>query len=156
MTTSTKQDTRNEEVTDNTRSSADSSTVAFRLSNNLIIVEASINGVSASMILDTGAGRTVISQTKARSIGLSEGRESCTGRGAGGEVEMASANIDSLAIGSMSKHDFTSVTMDMSDLHEQLESEVHGIIGFDFLSEFKLTIDYPKRQLALQAAETML
>lgn len=146
----TNDETQNQHAAKESPSESAVSAVEFKLSNNLIIVNASINGVSGPMILDTGAGRTVVNRKAARMLGLQETHESCTGRGAGGEVEMVSTTIESLAIGSVSQADLTPVTMDMADLCEQLESEVHGIIGFDFLSKFKLTIDYPKQQLALE------
>jgi len=127
-----------------------SSTVDFRLSNNLIIVDAAINGISAPMIIDTGAGRTIIDRAAAKIRSLYETGESCTGKGAGGDVELLSVEVDSLCVGSVNRRRFTSLTMDLSDLRDNFEHDVDGIVGFDFLSHLRLTIDYPARQLVLE------
>ena len=82
--------------------------IRFRMSDeNLIIIDASVNGNSVPMILDTGAGATVISKKAAKA-------------------------------------------MDLSSICEKLGDEVDGIVGHDFLSKTKLTIDYPEKLLYLE------
>jgi predicted aspartyl protease len=151
MTNLLNPDTQDQVVANDLESRFTTSTIAFRLSNNLIVVEAAINGVRLSMILDTGAARTVVSRAAVQTLGLKESTESCAGTGAGGDVSMSSADIESLSIGSVSQHGFTSMTMDMSEICEKLGDDIDGIIGFDFLSQLRLTIDYPARQLVLEA-----
>ena len=150
MTKLLNQDTHDQVAVNNVQSEITSSTVDFRLSLNLIIIDATINGMIAPMILDTGAAATIIDREAVQKLGLKEARETIVGRGAGGDVEMASVEIESLSVGSVTHRGFTSMTMDMSEICGKLDDEVGGVIGFDFLSQLKLTIDYPARQLVFE------
>jgi clan AA aspartic protease (TIGR02281 family) len=127
-------------------------TLQFTLSSNLIIVDSTINGAGAKMILDTGAGATIVSKKAAERFGLEIAGTSCPGMGAGGDVQMDTVEIDSLVVGSVSHRNVKSMTMDLSSICGKLEEEVDGIIGYDILSSTRLTIDYPARQLVLQEA----
>ena len=126
--------------------------ISFELSNNLIVVSATINGNDASMILDTGAGKTIISSDAVRRLGLQEAHETCVAGGAGGSVELSSVELDLLAIGKARQREMTVMTMDMSDLSAQLEKKVDGVLGFDFLSNYKITVDYPAQRLSFEGA----
>ena len=125
--------------------------IRFRLSEeNLIIIDASINGNSVPMILDTGAGATVISKKAAQTLDLKNAGDDVVGKGAGGDVELSPVEIDSLEIGSVTHKKFTGMAMDLSSICDKLGDEVDGIVGHDFLSKTRLTIDYPEKLIYLE------
>ena len=127
--------------------------IRFRLSEeNLIIIDASVNGNSVPMILDTGAGATVISKKAAKAMDLKKAGDDVVGKGAGGDVGLSPVEIDSLEIGSVTHNSFTGMAMDLSSICEKLGDEVDGIVGHDFLSKTKLTIDYPENLLYLEVS----
>ena len=131
---------------------SDNNPIRFRLSKeNLIIVDASINGNSVPMILDTGAAATVVSKKAAQRFALRTAGDDVVGKGAGGDVDLSPVKIDSLEIGSVTHENFTGMSMDLSQICEKIGNEADGIVGYDFLSNTKLTIDYPERSLLLEA-----
>jgi len=128
--------------------------LGFRLDNNLIIVDALINGNDVNMIVDTGAGATLVSHELAERLGLRKAGQHCGGMGAGGDVEMDAVEVASMTIGSVSLCDMTPLSMDLSPICDRLETNVDGVIGFDFLSQTRLSIDYSARQLVLEPARS--
>ena len=124
----------------------------FTLSNNLIVVDATLNGVPVPMILDTGAAATIIGKKTADRLGLEKADQTCAALGAGGDVQMDSVKIDSLVVDAVTRRDITSMTLDLSSICERLGKDVDGIIGYDFLADARLSIDYPARQFVLEEA----
>jgi len=122
----------------------------FQLVNNLIVVNTTLNGSNVPMILDTGAAATIVSQKVARELGLEKADMTCEGMGAGGNVDFTSVEVASLSIGSVTHYDLTGMTMDMSEICSRIEYDVGGIIGHNFLSNTRLTIDYPAQELDLE------
>ena len=124
-------------------------TVDFGLRANLITVEVTINGQEKLLILDTGASQTMLGRRTAQELGLQEAQRG-VGRGAGGEVEIAMVAVDQLAVGDLAIHDVTAVVMDLEEIQAQMGGDISGVLGFDFLSRFKVTIDYRARKLTLE------
>jgi predicted aspartyl protease len=105
-----------------------------------IIVDARINnGPSVKLILDTGAGGTLISPRALAASGVSLTRDTRVGRTRGiakdAEVEVTQVAIDSLEVGAarVGRMLVSSYDMDMAD--------VEGLLGQDFLGHFNVTID---------------
>ncbi len=124
-------------------------TVDFGLRANLITVGVTVNGREKLLILDTGASQTMLSRQTAQELGLQEAQRA-VGRGAGGEVEIAMVAVDRLAVGDLAIHDVTVVVMDLEEIQAQMGGDISGVLGFDFLSRFKVTIDYRARKLTLE------
>ena len=105
-----------------------------------IIVDARINaGPTVKLILDTGAGGTLISPRALAASGVSLTRGTRVGRSRGiakdAEVEVTQVVIDSLEVGGarVGRMVVASYDMDMAD--------VEGLLGQDFLGQFNVTID---------------
>ena len=105
-----------------------------------IIVDARINGgPTVKLILDTGAGGTLISPRALAASGVSLTRGTRTGRTRGVakdvEVDITQVAIDSLEVGGarVGRMVVASYDMDMTD--------VEGLLGQDFLGNFNVTID---------------
>ena len=105
-----------------------------------IIVDARVNGgPTVKLILDTGAGGTLISPRALAASGVSLTRGTRVGRSRGvakdAEVEVTQVVIDSLEVGGarVGRMVVASYDMDMTD--------VEGLLGQDFLGQFNVTID---------------
>ena len=105
-----------------------------------IIVDARINGgPTVKLILDTGAGGTLISPRALAASGVSLTRGIRAGKTRGvakdAEVEVMHVAIDSLEVGTarVGRMVVASYDMDMRD--------VEGLLGQDFLGNFNVTID---------------
>lgn len=99
--------------------------------------------VTGNLAVDTGASQTMISKRIARDLRLqsiaSEGR-----RGIGGSVIVDVGRVDSVKVGDaeaqnmrVSIHDFT------------LDPSYEGLLGFDFLGRYQMSVDTEKQVMVL-------
>jgi hypothetical protein len=102
-----------------------------------IVVNATINGRTAvKLILDTGADRTVINPRALAAAGasLTEGPPGQI-RGATGTASAQAAAIDTLEVGG------AKVSKLFVIAHDIEQGAVDGLLGRDFLDQFKVSID---------------
>ncbi len=120
--------------------------VDFTYQANLIMVKAQINGVPKDFIFDTGASRTTISNELVKELGIKE-VEKIKARGVGGEVDASIVRIDSIKVGNIMLRDFSCGVTDLARICTLIGGSISGVLGYDFLSQFKITIDYKAKQL---------
>lgn len=127
--------------------------ISFRLggpSKPVVLVPASINGKGPYLFaLDTGAGQTVLSSELANELGLKQG-EKKEAVGAGGKVSVSMSMVDSIAIGAAKVDNLSVVITDLSLLRMATGEKLDGILGYNYLKNFRVTIDYPKKLLRLE------
>lgn len=123
--------------------------VPFALKANLIVMDAKVNDQPARLVFDTGASQTVIDAGTADRFGLAS-VERRWARGAGGDIEVSLAALRSLAIGAATAMELTCIVSDLSGISEKLGGGIDGVLGFDFNSRFRITIDYAERALTLE------
>ena len=102
-----------------------------------IVVDATINGsTSARLLLDTGADRTVINPRVLAAAGVSLA-QGPTGqiRGATGTASVQGAAIETLEVGG------AKVSRLLVIAHDIEHEAVDGLLGRDFLDQFKVSID---------------
>lgn len=124
----------------------------FPKGSSLITVQASVNGSPPrSFVLDTGAGGSVLDATFARELNLELG-EAIPMLGAAGADEGHQAEIDSLSIQDARIGKTTVIVAGfMPALSEQVGVDLAGIVGYDFLREFKVRIDYKHKTLNFES-----
>ena len=129
--------------------------VSFAPVANQILVPLTINGISANVILDTGAARSLVTPEAVHRLGLAKDEWiATTMRGVGGIVEHPNADPHSLALGDVPLHRHT-VTHDISLLIAAIHGSlppglvVDGLLGRDLLSSFDLEFDIPAHRLTL-------
>jgi len=124
-------------------------TVPFELKSNLIVLNTRVNGRERRLVLDTGASQTML-DTKAAAELHVDPSERRVARGAGGDIEVALAPLKSVDVGDARVENLTCIVSDVSGIAEKLGGGIDGVLGFDFLSRFTVTIDYAARKLTLQ------
>lgn len=127
-------------------------TTSFRIGDApWIIVRARIHDSSLrSFILDTGAGGTMISATFATEIGLELGEEvdvlGATGMGKARLSQPTSVKIGHRKVDGL--------RLNASEFIDQLSIwagiELAGVIGYDYLQESIVTIDYKQRRIGFK------
>ncbi|HSM96768.1 MAG TPA: aspartyl protease family protein [Rhizomicrobium sp.] len=125
---------------------AASVTVPFRLPNNHIYVEGTVNGKGPyTFILDTG-GHNLLSQKVIKDIGLNSVGSS-VGSGAGkGTVLSGFAKVSDIAIGGVHLHDQTAIVQNVYD--KSVEGiPVDAMVGFELIRRMVTRIDYGARTL---------
>lgn len=117
----------------------------------LVLVDTYVNHRGPfRFVVDTGASTSVVGTTLAQQLGLTF-RPAAALTGGGGAVPSALTHVDVLRVGHVS---VPSVTVAVADflprLSEHVGVELEGIVGFNFLREFRVTIDYQRSRLRLE------
>jgi hypothetical protein len=129
-------------------------TIPFELGNpdrGHIVIVARVNGSRPlHMIFDTG-GSNVLTPEVAKEIGL-HGSGAIAGGGAGEEhVSFQLAGGATLSIGgaTMKEQQFVILPLPQADVHESGRFTVDGIVGYEVLKNFVVSIDYVNKRLTL-------
>ena len=140
------------------RAPADSAAgeVAIRLAgmnDAALIVPVHVNGEGPfDFVLDTGATLTCVDAALMDSLGL-EAEPGRLGRGMDatrlGNVQLI--HIDSLRVGSAHASDIGGCVLDLAHIQDA-GLDVHGLLGLNFLKEFRVTLDFERQVLNLTAA----
>jgi hypothetical protein len=135
-------------------SGKDSVTVPFRLLNNHIYVEASINGQPPEpFVFDTGA-TNIISDSAAKKNGIAvEG--ALPGGGFGDKVSaMGIAKVKSVSIAGLTLPDQVFATMASGGWMAIEGADTGGLLGYEFAKRAVLTIDYANRTMTFTKQST--
>jgi predicted aspartyl protease len=130
------------------------SEIAFRLSPraSAMLVSAYVNGKGpVDLILDTGATLTCLDDSLTHELNLPR-RVGAVGVGAGvgmaGPVRLL--KVDSLRVGAAAASNITVCSLDLRVL-QQVSPGARGLLGLNFLKEFRVNIDFKRRVLQLTA-----
>jgi predicted aspartyl protease len=115
--------------------------------SNLLLVPLDVNGKHGNFIVDTGAVTTVISHSMAAQLGVNENTP-------GAKVDMGIAGVGGFEGVVLKVPNVTFktarnsevfpqvVSIDLKQISKMIGTEVSGVVGFDFLSDYKLALDY--------------
>ena len=127
----------------------------IRLVTNHLELDATINGVKGTFILDTGASNSCVGIDKIEFFKLDAKESDTKAAGAGAtDMETQQSENNNLKIGKWKNENFSLVLFDLVHVNKALTlheaEEVHGIIGADILQKGKAVIDYNKNVLYLK------
>ncbi|MBC2694363.1 MAG: hypothetical protein HF982_03610 [Desulfobacteraceae bacterium] len=133
-----------------------SSEIPFKIKGeHMIIVPVKINNSDKqyNFMLDTGA-ITVVSKKIATKLNLPFGVEIVARDSTGGTKQMQLINLDSLQLGEMIVAECATGILDFSEVggklkNRNLEMDIDGLLGSNFLRYFKVIIDYKNKKLHL-------
>jgi clan AA aspartic protease (TIGR02281 family) len=122
--------------------------VRFSSVNGHITVPVVLNGfLTANVLVDTGAGITIISRELAGELGLDKTTaDSITLKTMAMDIEAQMAKLDSIQVGELTRHRFPVAITDLS-LGER--TQFAGILGMDFLNNYKIHIDNDTQRIRL-------
>lgn len=127
--------------------------VPFRLAGPvkpLVLVPAFVNGRGPyEFVLDTGASATVLSPELASVLRLeTTAAEPMTG--AGGMLQATLGRVGSLTVGNAALQDVAVMVAGfLGELGRVVGTPLDGILGYNFLRQFRVTLDYPSGTLWL-------
>lgn len=134
--------------------------LGFEYSGKHLWLRASVNGAPpADFIFDTGASITVIDSAYAASIGL-EAEGSLQGQGAGATGSAALGSLETLRVEGEDGDGVQIATVPIAVLsvNDVLEPffwrRCAGILGFNFINQFVVEIDYDTKTLVLHDPKT--
>ena len=123
-------------------------TVPFKIADNLIIVDASLNGKTGSFIFDTGAESTVVNASFAKTLGLTP-KGTTVGNGSAGSATAGIIRGVKLSVGEISVTDLTVYSLPIDEFAPALGFNIAGIIGNEVIGKLVAEIDYTKSLLTL-------
>jgi predicted aspartyl protease len=127
--------------------------IPMRLANPakpLILVDAHANGRGPfQFAIDTGTSTTVIAPQLAQEVGLAS-RPVGAGRTGGGQIAVTGGTLDTFMIGGLKVDKMAVVVADFfATLSNAVGAKLDGIVGYNFLRNYNVMIDYPNETLRL-------
>jgi predicted aspartyl protease len=126
-------------------------TVPFTIAENLIVVEAEINGVAGNYLVDTGAQAIVLNRPYFESadvdtVTMNHGSPA----GANGAVaNVQGATNLTLSWGDIQVDDLFGMVADLTHLEASVGVPIVGLIGYNVLERFQIQFDYSAAELTL-------
>ncbi len=127
----------------------DSVVVPFELWRNHIYISASVNDKGLfRFIFDSGAGGTAINRKLVNDMGLVHLGTS-EARGVGGADSSEVYQIDTLEVAGIRLLGLLGSTIDFAQLESVAETRIDGIIGYDLLNRFAISVNYTNHCLVI-------
>jgi predicted aspartyl protease len=101
------------------------------------------NSITANLMVDTGASRTMVSKRVARDLRLYS-MGSGTGYGVGGRVTLGIGRVESIKVGEVEVQNMPVSIHDFSP-----DPSYEGLLGVDFLGRFHMSLDSAKQVMVL-------
>lgn len=116
----------------------------------LILVEVYANGRGPfQFAIDTGTSTTAITPELAQQLGVASAPIGTATTG-GAHVDVAAGVLQSFQVGGARINDFTVVVADFfAMLSAAVGAKLDGIVGYNFLRNYKVALDYPNETLSL-------
>jgi hypothetical protein len=128
--------------------------VPFDFSRHAIGLQVTVRGAALYMLLDTGVDPSAIDLKRADALGLKVDRQSGSDPAGFGDSKgspVYPSHIDKLAIGDRTFAAFDALASDLTGLSTSYGRKIDGIIGYSFLSDKIVLIDYPERKIDILA-----
>lgn len=117
-------------------------------------VQVTLNGVTGTFVLDSGAGGSVVHLASRDKFGLPEQGNSVGGTGAGGRITLVDVPIQTLLLGDVAVPQTRIAVTDLSSVVNALQAAtgvtIDGVIGQDILTRDGGIIDVRAQRLYLQ------
>lgn len=114
-----------------------------------IFVPVSINGSEPiSFLLDTGAGKSILSLSLARKLEIEE-VGTLQSVGVGGEQDVSAVMVDSMALPGLLMKEQLLYATDLEAFTPFLGRTVGGVLGYDFFNRLVVCVDYEKERMTI-------
>lgn len=126
--------------------------VPFDFSRNAIGLDVKVKGVQLYMLLDTGVDPSIIDLSRTGTLRLKIDRKdggNASGFGEGKAPSVFPSRIDQLALGDRTFASFDALAFDTTGISASYGRKIDGILGYSFLSDKVVLIDYPEHRLGI-------
>lgn len=124
-----------------------SATIPLKRAGRLMMLEATIDGVTGNFILDTGSSKLVLNSTYFRNAWTVKGAEAGGVTGASGTVRRTS--VKKLQLSGLTYLNLTADVADLGHIENRRGVKVLGLFGCCMLCNMEAVIDASKNQLQL-------
>ncbi len=113
----------------------------------LILIDVESGGHSLCFALDTGASMCCLSLPSAEMIGLELGESSSLNRSA--TANCFTSKLPSLKVAGVERTDVSVAVADfVVELSAKVGRRIDGVLGHNFWSHYRMTLDYPRQRLS--------
>jgi hypothetical protein len=128
--------------------------IPFELYGNTILLKVRINkSEPLSFMFDTGAGASVLNASRAKTLGL-KGQTKVDAKGMGGSVEGTLIEGATIEFPGVEVFDQRIAALPLDALAPNFGRPIDGIIGYDFIKQFVIEIDYLAKIINLYTPQT--
>ena len=121
--------------------------------HNEIVVQVKIDGKGPfNMLIDTDTDPSAIDAATAQTLGISVGSKGEIANGGGTEKNTVYPTRFTVDLGGVTAKDVAAATIDLTKISKRIERPIHGVLGFSFLKDRIIQIDYPNSKLRFFAA----
>jgi len=116
----------------------------------VLVVKASVNGTPLNLVLDTGAGTTIIAAPAAlEKLKLAESGSKTLHNTGKRDVTAANATLATVSVGDAVASNVAAVvtTLPPDLTYQGRYGTIDGILGYTFLKNFAVTVDYDARSV---------
>jgi predicted aspartyl protease len=122
--------------------------------SNLLLVPLDVNGKHGNFVVDTGAVTTVLSHSMAANLGVTPntpGAKVDLGLSGVGGFEGVVLKVPNVTLKTLKNSEIFPqvVSIDLKEISKMIGTEISGVVGFDFLEEYKVTLDYYAAEVRL-------
>jgi predicted aspartyl protease len=123
--------------------------VPFEFVHNQIVVTVKIAGKGPyHMLFDTDSDPSAIDLATAKELGLELDSRSYAASGGGSETQTVQlTRLPSVELGTILARDVVAGAIDLKKLSDKLERPIHGVLGYTFLKDRIIQIDYAASKL---------
>lgn len=123
--------------------------IPFELVDNLVVVEANINGRAQRSVLDSGASVVVVDQLFSKDLGLSEQQSVGEVAGAGAQAQqLRPVEITSLMVGPLRLAHVPSYSVNLEHLTASAGFPIALLLGSPVFKNGAVSVDYVRRQVS--------
>ena len=122
--------------------------IPFEKQGQVVVIEATLNKkTAAKFVVDTGASYTMISSAVAKELDIDteQNRRTAPFQTANGIIQAPLVSLDSITVGGMEIRNLTAAVHDAVS-----DARISGLLGLNFLSNFRMDIDTQKGVLHLE------
>ena len=123
--------------------------IPFEFLHNQIVIQVKMGGKGPfNMLVDTNTDPSAIDFATARDLGLAIGTKGYVPTGGGTEANPTyAARLPSIELGGFVTKDVAAATVDLTKISQRIGKPIHGVLGFSFLKDRVIQIDYPNSKL---------
>jgi hypothetical protein len=129
-------------------------TVPFHLRNNLVSVQATINGEEVGAVLDSGTGTVIISRSLATRLGLKLGDSLQAAGGGAGDQSIFPVKLKHVEFGSLALADVPAYAIDLDSISSSSGFTVDALLGAPFFSKHVVRVDYTNSTVSIHGEGT--
>ena len=123
--------------------------VPFEFVHNQIVVIVKIAGKGPySMLVDTDTDPSAVDLATAKELGLGLDSRSYAATGGGTQAQTVQpTRLPTVELGTIVAREVAAAAIDLKKLSAKLERPIHGVLGYSFLKDRIIQIDYPASKL---------